>query len=149
LIIVAAACSVIPDLDVIGFKFGIRYNHMLGHRGLSHSLFFAVALAAMLTFTLFRSSPGDHWVIFLFLLLSTLSHSILDMLTNGGLGVALLAPLSNERYFFPWRPIEVSPIGVMNFLSSWGVRVMLSELRWVWLPSALVFTIGYIVRRYG
>ena len=56
LIIVAAACSVIPDLDVIGFKFGIRYNHMLGHRGLSHSIFFAVALAAMLTFTLFRSS---------------------------------------------------------------------------------------------
>jgi inner membrane protein len=149
LIIIAAACSVIPDLDVIGFKFGIRYNHMLGHRGLSHSIFFAVALAAMLTFTLFRSSQGDHWVIFLFLLLSTLSHSILDMLTNGGLGVALLAPLSNERYFFPWRPIEVSPIGVMSFLSSWGVRVMLSELRWVWLPSALVFTIGYIVRRYG
>ena len=149
LLLAGAACSVIPDLDVIGFGFGIGYNEMLGHRGLTHSIIFAAALSALLTFTLFRSAQGSHWVIFLFLFISTLSHSLLDMLTNGGLGVALLAPFSNERFFFPWRPIEVSPISISSFFSDWGVRVILTELKWVWLPSGVVFTVGQIVRRYG
>ena len=149
LLLAGAACSIIPDLDVIGFGFGIRYSDMLGHRGLSHSILFAAALGALLSFTLFRDGQGAQWVYFLFLFLSTLSHTLLDMLTNGGLGVALLAPFSNQRYFFPWRPIEVSPIGVGSFFSEWGVRVISSELRWVWLPSAVVSTLGYVARRYG
>src|SRR5438105_549717 len=32
------ACSMVPDVDVIGFRFGIRYGDMLGHRGLTHSI---------------------------------------------------------------------------------------------------------------
>lgn len=149
LLLAGAVCSIIPDLDVIGFGFGIRYNDMLGHRGLTHSIMFAAALSALLSFTLFRNAQGSHWVIFLFLFLSTLSHTLLDMLTNGGLGVALLAPFSNKRYFFPWRPIEVSPIGIGIFFSEWGLRVILTELKWVWLPSGVVFTVGQIARRYG
>lgn len=149
LLLAGAVCSIVPDLDVIGFRYGIRYNDMLGHRGLTHSILFAAVLGALLGFTLFRNAQGSSWIIFLFLFLSTLSHTLLDMLTNGGLGVALFAPFSNERYFFPWRPIEVSPIGVGSFLSEWGVRVIVSELRWVWLPSAAVSALGYIARRYG
>lgn len=147
LLLAGAACSVIPDLDVIGFGFGVSYGDMLGHRGLTHSALFAAALGALLTFTLFRAASGGNWPAFLFLSLSTLSHPLLDMLTNGGLGVALFAPFSGERYFFPWRPVEVSPIGVASFLSEWGARVILSELRWVWLPSAVVYGLGYGARR--
>ena len=149
LLLAGAACSIIPDLDVIGFGFGVRYNDMLGHRGLTHSITFAAALSALLSLTLFRNAQGTHWAIFLFLFLSTLSHTLLDMLTNGGLGVALLAPFSNQRYFFPWRPIEVSPIGIDSFFSEWGIRVILSELKWVWLPSGVMFMVGQIARRYG
>lgn len=149
LLLAGAACSIIPDLDVVGFKFGIRYGDMLGHRGLSHSILFAAALGAVLSLTLFRHSLGGGWIIFLFLFQSTLSHTLLDMLTNGGLGVALFAPFSGERYFFPWRPIEVSPIGVGSFFSEWGLRVIASELKWVWLPSAIVSALGYVARRYG
>ena len=149
LLLVGAACSVMPDLDVIGFKFGITSDHMLGHRGLSHSIVFAAALGALLTYTLFCNSYPDPWVIFLFLFLSTLSHPLLDTLTNGGRGVALLAPFSNARYFFPWRPIEVSPISVQRFFSRRGVQIMRSELRWVWLPAAGVVILGMMVRRYG
>lgn len=149
LLLTGALCSIIPDMDVIGFSFGIRYSDMLGHRGLTHSILFAATLSLLLSLTLFRHAEGNHWAVFLFLFLSTLSHALLDMLTNGGLGVALLAPFSNKRYFFPWRPIEVSPIGVGSFFSEWGVRVILSELRWVWLPSAVAFALGQIVRRSG
>ena len=149
LLLVGVACSVIPDLDVISFKFGMTSDHMLGHRGLTHSIIFAAALGALLTYLLFRHSPSPWWVVFLFLFVSTLSHPLLDMLTNGGRGVALFAPFSTARYFFPWRPIEVSPIGVRRFFSRRGVQIMRSELQWVWLPAAVVCILGMMVRRYG
>jgi inner membrane protein len=149
LVFVGAACAVIPDLDVIGRKFGVGAHPLLGHRGLTHSIAFAAVLGALLTCTLYRNSPSPSWVIFLFLFLSTLSHPLLDMLTNGGRGVALLAPFSSARYFFPWRPIEVSPMSVRRFFSQRGVQIMCSELRWVWLPAAVVCILGMIVRRYG
>jgi inner membrane protein len=57
-------------------------------------------------------------------------------MTNGGIGVALFAPLDTGRYYLPWRPIEVSPISVRRFLSERGVAVLASEALWVWLPSA-------------
>src|SRR5262245_61263455 len=148
-LLVGAACSVVPDLDVVGRRFGIRSNHMLGHRGLTHSTAFAAVLGALMTYALFRTSHLDLWVVFLFLFVSTLSHAFLDMLTNGGQGVALWSPLSQARYFFPWRPIEVSPIGVRRFFSRRGVQIMRSEFRWVWLPSVGVCILGIIVRRYG
>jgi len=52
------------------------------------------------------------------------------------IGAAMIT--SDARYFFPWRPIVVSPIGIGAFLSRWGVQVMSSELRWIWLPAAVV-----------
>ncbi len=146
LLIAAALCSVIPDLDVVGFEFGIKYGDMLGHRGFTHSIFFAVLLAGMITFLSFQNH-GSPSTIFLFLFLSTLSHSVLDAFTNGGLGVGLFAPFSNQRYFFRYRPIEVSPIGVGAFFSRRGVTVILSELKWVWLPAALFFGLGHLFKR--
>jgi inner membrane protein len=71
---------------------------------------------------------------------------LLDALTNGGLGVALFAPFSNERFFFPWRPIEVSPIGA-GFFSARGMRVLLSEARWIWLPAATVCAVVWLRQR--
>ena len=46
----AAACAVAPDFDVIGLRLGIPYGHLLGHRGLSHSLAFALAMALLVMF---------------------------------------------------------------------------------------------------
>ncbi len=149
LLLTRIACSVLPDLDVIGFPLGIPYGALLGHRGLSHSLLFAAVVSATLTMTLFRLRPEGSGVIFLFLFLSTLSHGLLNMLTNGGLGVALFAPLTKQRYFFPWRPIAVSPIGLRPFVSSRGLHVLRSELQWVWLPATVVFVIGQTLGRYG
>jgi inner membrane protein len=149
LVLVGAVCAVIPDVDVIGRQFGVGAHPLLGHRGLTHSIVFAAALGALLTYLIFHNSPAPSWVVFLFLFVSTLSHPLLDMLTNGGRGVALFAPFSSVRYFFPWRPIEVSPISVRRFFSRRGVQIMRSELRWVWLPSVGVYILGMIVRRYG
>ena len=126
-----------PDLDVLAFRFGVPYGHVLGHRGLWHSIPFAAVFAAVVCFAAFprpRSgfSRARAWS---YLFLATASHGLLDAFTNGGLGVALFSPFYH-RYFFPYRPIEVSPLGVGAFLSERGVAVLVSELVWVWLPCA-------------
>ena len=82
-----------------------------------------------------------------YLFLATASHGFLDALTDGGLGVAFLAPFHNERYFLPIRPIPVSPIAPPRFFSERGLPVIRSELLWVWLPSALLATLALLVRR--
>jgi inner membrane protein len=76
----------------------------------------------------------------------TLTHGLLDALTNGGRGIAFFSPLTNERSFFPWRPIQVSPIGA-GFFTARGLRVLVSESVWIWLPSAIIAITARVVRR--
>ena len=137
LLLAGVAASILPDLDVVAFSFGIPYEHPFGHRGFSHSFFFA-ALVALLGACAHRSLDSSFGIAFGFLFLATASHGILDAFTNGGLGIALFWPWSGERYFARYQLIEVAPISISHFFSSWGARVLLSELRWVWLPCGLV-----------
>lgn len=137
LLLAGVAASIIPDLDVIGFKFGIAYSDDMGHRGITHSLLFSlvVGLIAYYLAPLLRSPPRRAA---LFVFMAGISHGILDMFTNGGLGIAFFWPFSHERFFMPWRVIEVSPIKIEQVLSTRGLVVIYSELRWVWLPCILL-----------
>ena len=140
--VLGAAAAVIPDFDVVSFRFGVDYADMLGHRGLSHSLAFAALFAAGIVF-LSRSLPARaRFVAWLYLALAMASHGLFDGFTDGGLGVAFLAPFSNARFFFPWQPIEVSPLGLSRILSARGVEVLMSELLWVGLPSLGIALLG-------
>jgi inner membrane protein len=98
---IGAVCSTIPDLDVIGFGFGVHYSDFLGHRGFTHSLMFAALLAGAATlFFQRRGGTSSLFVIWAYLFLATASHGFLDAMTDGGLGVAFFAPFDNTRYFF-------------------------------------------------
>ena len=77
----------------------------------------------------------------------TASHGFLDAMTDGGLGVAFYSPFNNTRYFLPWTPIRVSPIGVSRFFTGRGLAVIQSELLWIWLPSAFLIISFWILRR--
>jgi inner membrane protein len=134
-----AVCAMLPDIDVIAFAFGIPYGDMFGHRGFTHSLFFAAVMGAVVTWHLLHQpAPDSHRLaLFLWFTMVTASHGLLDALTNGGRGIAFFAPFSDQRYFFPWRPIQVSPIGV-GFFSARGLRVLASEAGWIWVPSAII-----------
>jgi inner membrane protein len=149
IIFLGIVCSVLPDLDVVGFGFGVPYEHFLGHRGLSHSIAFAIFLSACLAWLLPIGAQRSRLILFGFLFLSTVSHGLLDALTSGGLGVAFFAPFENSRYFFPWTPILVAPLNVREFLSATGIRVLRSELQWVWLPTALMAGLLSFLRRAG
>lgn len=143
--VAGAALSILPDFDVVAFALDIPYAHPLGHRGFSHSLVFAALTSLAATLALHR-----RFVAFAFLFVCAASHPVLDAMTSGGgLGVAFFAPFSNERYFLPWRPIRVSPIGP-RFFSARGVAVLASELMWVWLPVAVLALLGkYVGHRKG
>src|SRR5919106_642183 len=94
-----AALAVAPDLDVIGFRYRIAYGDPLGHRGLSHSLAAAVAASGLVVLLFYRHGAGSLTAVraWLFLFVATALHGVLDAFTNGGLGVAFLAPFSQER----------------------------------------------------
>ena len=144
--VLGAALSAVPDLDVIGFSFGVHYGDVMGHRGFTHSIFFAVVLAAIVSLALIRQCRISFGRLFVYLFLAIASHGVLDAMTNGGLGVAFFSPFSNRRYFFPIRPIQVSPIGAGKFFGPKGLAVLRSELLWVWLPAMATFLIFTLVR---
>ena len=68
-------------------------------------------------------------------------------MTSGGLGVAFFSPWDNTRYFLPWRPIVVSPIGIENFFSEWGWNVIQSELIWIGLPCLALILLTTFINR--
>lgn len=133
LVYAGIAAAIVPDLDV----YLERFWSAIGHRGITHSLVFALCggLSAAL---IARALQTTRRTAFCFIFGATISHPLLDMCTNGGSGIPLFWPLTHERYFMPWTPIEVSPLGVTRFFSERGAEVLASEAIWVWLPAALV-----------
>lgn len=142
------ACAIVPDADVICFHFAVHYQDVWGHRGFTHSLLFAALLAVMITTLGFRNTGSSErrlWCFYFFLTIA--SHGLLDAMTNGGLGVAFFSPFDTARYFLPWRPVLVSPIGVGRFFSPRGLAILQSEVVWIWLPSALLAFFAVLLRR--
>jgi len=148
--ILAIVCSILPDVDVIGFVFGIKYGDLFGHRGFSHSLLFAIIVSLFVVLSAFRSIPrfSRQWFyMILFFFLVTASHGFLDAFTDGGLGVAFFSPFDTTRYFFPWRPLDVSPIGIRSFFNRYGLKVLISEFLWIWIPSILCILASLMFRK--
>jgi inner membrane protein len=133
----SAGLSMLPDLDVLAFSLGIPYEHPFGHRGFFHSLSCALAISLLVALLTLGQFGAAWWAMWIYFFIVMASHGVLDAFTNGGMGIALLAPFSHKRYFFPWQPIQVSPLGRV-FFSRWGLRVLVSEIVWVWAPLAVL-----------
>jgi membrane-bound metal-dependent hydrolase YbcI (DUF457 family) len=121
LVTVTAVAAMVPDVDAIGRPFGAGDIGFLGgHRAVTHSIFFAVGIAALLA-SLWRgeASRKRRGMIFVYVLAVMSSHGILDAFTRYGEGVAFLAPLSMVRWKSPWQPFS-------------GILV---ETIILWLPS--------------
>ncbi|MFD2717351.1 metal-dependent hydrolase [Hymenobacter monticola] len=139
--VAAGICAALPDVDSVGYRLGVPYDSLWGHRGLTHSLLAAVVVAAAGAL-LSRLAHADRRPaagrLALLLFLATASHGVLDAMTTGGLGVAFFSPWHLERYFFPFRPIKVSPLSIRGFFGTKGLRVLASEAIWVGLPCLLL-----------
>jgi inner membrane protein len=145
-----ATLAALPDLDVLAFRFGIPYAHPLGHRGFSHSLVFAALLAPFAAELLARGTrrwTRAWWAVVGLCFVATVSHGLLDACTDAGLGVGLFLPFSDIRVFLPWRPLATSPLSPAAFFSGAGRRILINEMTWVWLPTALLLALLWSIRR--
>jgi inner membrane protein len=140
--LLSVLCATMPDLDVGLFAYGIQYEDLWGHRGMMHSLLFALVTAIIVASWPFRKEApllsGRWWALTAYFFFVTASHGLLDAFTNGGLGIAFFTPFYQKRFFFPWTRIEVSPMGLQPLFSREGWEVVRSELIWVWIPTSII-----------
>lgn len=142
--------SLLPDFDVLMLRW-FPYSHPFSHRGLGHSLLFALLVAFCITMSC-RLAGILHGKLFPFILVWLLvasvmgSHGLLDALTDGGLGIGLFSPLNLRRYFFPIRPIPVALLSPATMFSSYMLHVYTVEVALfgpfclaAWLASADLF----------
>lgn len=144
-------CTIIPDIDVLAFKFGISYEDFWGHRGFTHSLLFAFILGLTMAacFLLKFNGWKNFLLLTFFFTFCCASHILLDAMTNGGLGVAVFSPWDNTRYFLPWNPIAVSPIGATRFFSSRGLDVLSSEAIYIGAPAFFFWLCFFLWNKVG
>lgn len=143
------ALSLLPDVDVLIEALIPDLPHALAHRGATHSIVFAMitALLAMrIAAPRVTTFGGKWWRIWIFLAICGASHGALDALTHFGDGVAFFWPVSDARYLFLFQPMQASPF-LNDFFSIWGLRVLLAEAQWIWLPCAAVLLVHGALRR--
>jgi inner membrane protein len=124
---------IVPDFDVFS---SARYGAIYGHRGFTHTLFFALMLGLIASAATHRFLKIDFGSLSLLFFLIVASHGLLDACTNGGEGIPFFWPISDHR-FGPWGPIHVSDIG-FELPDPRTSRAIRSELLWVWLPTVLL-----------
>ena len=129
--IAAAACAALPDIDVLGAP-------LIAHRGITHSIVFAISAALVVTAVFFRHEH-DQTRSALVLVLALLSHSCLDALSTYSYGVAFYAPFSEQRYRFAWTPLG-DPSGRL-------ARQLMQEALVVLLPALVLSWLGLRRRR--
>lgn len=99
LLLAGTALAMLPDADVLAFQFGIAWGNIVGLRGVTHSLLFALVVPLLMAWA------GRHWFkarllyCWAFLSVSLLSHSLLDAVTTGGRGAGWLWTWSEARFF--------------------------------------------------
>lgn len=134
MLVASMALSAMPDIDAL-FIGVIPYNHPFGHRGFTHSIFFAAVIGLLIALLFSKADwapQHSFWLLAVVFAVTTATHGFFDAMTDGGLGIAFFAPFSNARYFFPWRPIPVAPFSLANLMSEHGSRVIRWELAMFW-----------------
>jgi inner membrane protein len=127
--------AMLPDADVLPLALGVPDVGLFGHRGLTHTLLFAllVAVAAALVARRMGLRPLYHGF-FVFLVVG--SHGPLDSLTHHSRGVPMLWPFYGDPIEMPWRPIPVAPTG-LEFVTARGFGIALVEAMY-FLPLLLL-----------
>lgn len=98
-----AIAVVVLDVDALPRLWGGGDLMWLGgHRALTHSLPFALALGAVLTMALARDFAPRVW---LALAAAIATHGALDALASYGEGVQFFAPFIDARYKSSWLPL--------------------------------------------
>ena len=138
-ILAFAALALAPDLDLVSGYLGAFPNTPVAHRGITHSVFFAlvVALAAG---SLFRGTSRSRLLTGIWVFAALASHGLLDTMSRLGSGPMLFWPLTQAQYEFPWRPIP-GVLTAEHYLTPSAIPTLVVEtmLFFPFLAYALTF----------
>ncbi len=138
----AALLPILPDFDAFSTA---AYGSALGHRGITHSLAFALVvgmLAASVTFRYFRA---NWWSLSGLFFAIIASHGLLDALTRGGMEIPFFWPLDSRCG--NWGPIPASDLR-LELADLWHSRALRGEFLWVWLPMGSVVGLVTVYRHF-
>ena len=135
--------AMLPDLDIIAHVKG-RLNYLLKHRGASHSLIALTGIALGLSTALYFVFPTSSWMtVFLYTLMGTMSHGILDLLNS--YGAELLWPFSRKKITVDMIMLT-DPIVLSSFFVSFMISLKNPDLATTSSLTALLisgFYLGY------
>jgi inner membrane protein len=140
--LITGVLPMVPDLDAFST---FSDDTVLGHRGFTHSLTFALALGLFTAACTYRRFQIPLAVLAVFFFLITASHGLLDACTNGGAKIPFFWPISSAR-FGRWGPINVADIA-FELPNPWTSRAIRTELLWIWLPTTVLVGMVMICRR--
>lgn len=141
--VLAGFLPMVPDFDVFSYS---AYGSVMGHRGFTHSLCFALGTGFLIAGLTYRHFKMKFWLLCGLFFLITASHGILDAFTNGGFGIPLLWPFDERRYG-PYGPINVADIA-FEFPDPRTSRAVRTELLYVWLPTMVLVGLVATYRRF-
>jgi inner membrane protein len=132
----------VPDFDAFS---NASYGTILGHRGFTHTICFALIMGLTSAAFTFRRFQVGFWKLAIFFAAITASHGVLDAFTNGGFGIPFFWPGTSRR-FGPWGPITCPDIG-FELPDPRTSRAIRAELLWVWLPTITLVVLSVAYRR--
>lgn len=138
----AGFLAIVPDFDVFS---SADYGSLLGHRGFTHSLAFALWMGLFAASCSYRWFGASLWALTGIFFAAMASHGILDAMTRGGADIPFFWPATDQRYG-NWGPIPLSDLA-FQLPDPRRSRALRSELLWVWLPTAVLVVAITVYRR--
>lgn len=138
------ALATLPDADVLLVALGASDAGSFGHRGAMHSFAMAIAVGAACAIVARRW----RWPVIRTALAGAAaiaSHTLLDLLDDGGKSLTLLWPFSSARYHLPWRLLPDAPRG-LGLLSRAGLLEFTTEFA-LFLPVTIYALWPHLVAR--
>jgi membrane-bound metal-dependent hydrolase YbcI (DUF457 family) len=130
----AIFAAVLPDIDVF-LRVG---SSVVAHRGLTHSLLFAVIAAAALSLVVRAFMDMATARLFLLLFLAYVSHLFLDFLMGAGPPIRPFAPFDDRGFLAPARLLPIAYYAKTaegyRSVAFWGLNAFAAAL------EALIFT---------
>jgi inner membrane protein len=136
--ILTAVLPILPDLDVFS---DARYGTIYGHRGITHSLLFALFLGMTAAGATYRYFKIDFWPLSGFFFVIVAAHGLLEVCTTGGPGIAFFWPVDNRR-IGPWGYLPFSDIG-FEIPNPRINKAVGTEIALVWVP--MIVTVGVVI----
>ena len=142
-ILAFAVLAAAPDLDLVTGAFGVTPDTPFAHRGITHSLPFAFAVALLAG--LWARRWGRGWMAGGVTLAAVASHGLLDTLSQLGAGPMLLWPFTTQSYGFIWRPIP-GVLSSSHYLTVEAIPTLAAETL-IFLPLIVFALLTFFPRR--